>query len=107
MGAKIRKQIYIEADQESRLKQLARLTNLSEAEIIRRAIDQRTQSLGSKRRNLAAWQSERTFIQQLIAAGPVAGFGAVSSAFSRQHRRQCLYLVAVTWGGNGRFAADL
>ncbi len=70
MGTKIRKQIYIEADQESRLKQLASLTNLSEAEIIRQAIDQRTQSLGSKRRNLAAWQSERAFIQQLIDAGP-------------------------------------
>lgn len=71
MGTKIRKQIYIEADQDSRLKQLASLTNLSEAEIIRQAIDQRTQSLGSKRRNLAAWQSERAFIQQLSDAGPV------------------------------------
>lgn len=59
-------------DQEAHLKQLASLTNLSEAEIIRQAIDQRTQSLGIKRRNLAAWESERAFIQQLIDTGPVS-----------------------------------
>lgn len=73
MGTKIRKQIYIEPDQETRLKQLASLTNLSEAEIIRQAIDQRTQSLGIKRRNLAAWEAERAFIRQLIDEGSVAG----------------------------------
>ena len=72
MGTKIRKQIYIESDQEARLKQLASLTNLSEAEIIRQAIDQRTQSFRVNRRNLTAWESERAFIQQLINAGPVS-----------------------------------
>lgn len=73
MGTKIRKQIYIEPDQEARLKQLANLTRLSEAEIIRQAIDQRTRSFRVNRRNLAAWKSERAFIQQLINAGPVPG----------------------------------
>lgn len=73
MGIKIRKQIYIKPDQEVRLKQLASLTNLSEAEIIRQAIDQRTKSYRINRRNLAAWESERAFIQQLISANPVSG----------------------------------
>jgi hypothetical protein len=73
MGTKIRKQIYIETEQESRLKQLASLTGLSEAEIIRQAIDQRTQTAHTRRRNLAAWESERAFIQKLMDAGPISG----------------------------------
>ena len=73
MGTKIRKQIYIESDQEARLKQLASLTKLSEAEIIRQAIDQHTQSFRVNRRNLTAWESERAFIQQLIDSDPVSG----------------------------------
>ncbi len=39
MVSKIRKQIYIEAEQDNLLKESARRTGLSEAEIIRRAID--------------------------------------------------------------------
>ncbi len=39
MASKVRKQIYIDPDQESTLKQLAKDTGISEAEIIRQAID--------------------------------------------------------------------
>ncbi len=39
MPSKIRKQIYINPDQEERLKQIAAKTGESEASIIRRAID--------------------------------------------------------------------
>lgn len=39
MVSKIRQQIYIEAEQDNLLKESARRTGLSEAEIIRRAID--------------------------------------------------------------------
>ncbi|WP_228008415.1 CopG family transcriptional regulator [Microcystis aeruginosa] len=45
MVSKIRKQIYIEAEQNNLLKEKARQTGLSEAEIIRQAIDQHIISL--------------------------------------------------------------
>lgn len=39
MKQMVRKQIYIQKDQEARLKKVAELTRLSEAEIIRRALE--------------------------------------------------------------------
>ncbi|MFQ5614367.1 MAG: CopG family transcriptional regulator [Anaerolineae bacterium] len=71
MATKIRKQIYIEPDQEARLKQLAGALGLTEAEIIRQAIDRQTRQFRPARRNLKAWEAERAFIMQLIQQGPV------------------------------------
>ena len=48
-------------------------TGISEAEIIRQAIDRYAQSLHSPRRDLSAWERLRSRIGQLIAQGPVAG----------------------------------
>lgn len=73
MGNKIRKQIYIAAEQEEKLKQLAILTNLSEAEIIRQALDKHTAIYHLTTRNLVAWDAERAFLESLIAAGPIPG----------------------------------
>lgn len=42
MALKMRKQIYIEPEQENLLKQLAQQAGLSEAELIRRALEQQS-----------------------------------------------------------------
>jgi hypothetical protein len=83
MGVKIRKQIYIEPQQEATLKRLARETGLSEAEFIRQAIDRQAQLLRPSRRNLAAREQERAFIHGLIQQGVVTG--------SRTWRREELH----------------
>ncbi|GAB4565242.1 MAG: ribbon-helix-helix domain-containing protein [Anaerolineae bacterium] len=73
MATKVRKQVYIEPHQEAILKRLAKEQGITEAEIIRRAIDQHTRVLRIPRRDLAAWEQERAFILGLIAQGPVPG----------------------------------
>jgi hypothetical protein len=70
---KIRKQIYLEPNQELILKQLAKKTGMAEAEIIRQAIDRHTKVLRFPRRDLAGWEKERAFIVRLIKQGPIAG----------------------------------
>ena len=71
MTAKVRKQIYLDHSQDKRLKQLASSSGVSEAEVIRQALDQYAiaQPL---RRDLKAWQAEAAFIEGLIALGPVS-----------------------------------
>ncbi len=69
----VRKQIYIEQEQERLLKRLSEELRKPEAEIIRQAIDAQTRSTYLIQRDLKAWEEERKFIQGLIAAGPVPG----------------------------------
>lgn len=83
MATMIRKQIYIESAQERRLKQLAAATGLTEAEIIRRALDQQLLSLRISQPNLSAWEQELAFIDSLIEQGPLPG--------RRSWRRDDLY----------------
>jgi predicted DNA-binding protein len=83
MSTKVRKQIYIEAEQEAVLKRLAKETGISEAEIIRQAIDRYAQSLQYPRRDFSAWERMRSRIGQLIALGSVPG--------GRTWRREDLY----------------
>ncbi|RMD66035.1 hypothetical protein D6833_02000 [Candidatus Parcubacteria bacterium] len=83
MATKVRKQVYIEPRQEAILKQLGKEQGLTEAEIIRRAIDQFTRALHFPWRDLAAWEKERAFILRLIEEGPVPG--------KRTWRREDLY----------------
>jgi len=73
MATKVRKQIYIEPHQEAILKRLSRERGVTEAEIIRRAIEEHTSTLRLPRRDLRAWEAERTFIQSLIRQGPIPG----------------------------------
>jgi len=73
MTTKVRKQIYLDRDQELQLKRLALASGLSEAEIIRRALDSRLSEAKVQRPNLTAWLRERDFIRQLISAGPIEG----------------------------------
>ena len=69
MAIKIRKQIYIEADQNTILKRLSKERGMPEAEIIREAITQHVQGHRARRRDLRAWEAERDFIEQLSAQG--------------------------------------
>ena len=66
MATMIRKQIYLEAEQDALLKRLAGETGQSEAELIRQAIDRQMRLMRPSRRDLRAWEAERTFVQQLI-----------------------------------------
>lgn len=71
--SKVRKQIYVEADQEAMLKRLSQQTGLSEAEIIRQAVDLHMRQLRFSRRDWQAWEQERAFIEHLMQQGAVAG----------------------------------
>lgn len=73
MTGKVRKQIYIESYQETMLKQLVKETGISEAEIIRQAIDQHTRLFQLPKRDRSAWEKERLFISNLIQQGPIPG----------------------------------
>ena len=73
MAVKIRKQIYIEPHQDALLKRLASELKVTEAEIIRQAIDRHTRFLRFPKRDLSAWEREKSFITRLIQQGPVPG----------------------------------
>jgi hypothetical protein len=73
MVTKVRKQIYIEAEQEIALKNLSATLGVSEAEIIRQAISSRAQRFRKPRRDMGAWAAELEFIHGLIEEGPAKG----------------------------------
>ena len=73
MVTKVRKQIYIDPDQDVLLKRLAKETGATEAEIIRQAINSHTRLFRFPKRDLTAWENERVFIANLIEQGSVAG----------------------------------
>lgn len=83
MAPKVRKQIYLDPEQEAILKQVAKDTGVSEAEVIRQAIERYSKALTYPQRDLSAWEQERAFIQKLIDRGPVSG--------KRTWRREDLY----------------
>jgi len=60
----VRKQIYIEAEQEGYLKRRAEALGISEAEIIRRKLKEPERPGISKPRNPKAWQEELAFIKR-------------------------------------------
>ena len=73
MSVMVRKQVYIEPQQDDMLKQAAAETGMTESEIIRNAIDLWGESEGKQRRAQEAWEQARTFIEALRAKGPVPG----------------------------------
>ncbi len=66
MSRMVRKQIYIEPRQEQLLKRRSRELAISEAEVVRRAIDQisRISPVASSDLRLRAWEEEKAFIEQ-------------------------------------------
>jgi hypothetical protein len=73
MSRMVRKQIYIESCQHSILKQQARNLGVTEAEIIRRAIDHQMAFVRLDIRDLKAWEQEKAFISKRMAKGPAQG----------------------------------
>jgi hypothetical protein len=71
--SKIRKQIYIESHQEELLKATAQSTGVSEAEIIRQAINQHIGLVNVTRKDLTAWEAEKAFIKTLKQRPPLPG----------------------------------
>ena len=73
MAQMIRKQVYIEPLQNVNLKKQAKKLGITEAEIVRRAIDRQMALLVPGLRDPSAWQREKAFIAQRIAGKPLSG----------------------------------
>jgi hypothetical protein len=69
----VRKQVYIEPRQDKLLKQWAKETDRSEAEILRQALDHWLESERRRREAEAAWKEVLSFAQERAAHGPVPG----------------------------------
>ena len=61
MGTKVRKQLYIEPDQEALLKRLSRELKVTEAELVRRALANLS-AVAQPIKDLEAWEREKEFI---------------------------------------------
>ena len=83
MAQMIRKQVYIEPLQDAILKKRARMLGITEAEVIRRAIDGQTAFLSPGIRDLEAWEREKVFIAKRMADGSLPG--------GRTYRREEAY----------------
>ena len=86
MTQMVRKQIYIYKRQQATLRRLAKARNLSEAEIIRQAIDQQAsgENMLHFRPDSYAWEKARKFMLTLHAQGPLLNR-------SHQWKREDLY----------------
>jgi len=73
MPRMIRKQIYIESRQNTTLKQQAKALGITEAEVIRLAIDRQMALVRLNVRDLKAWEREKTFIAKRMAKGRAPG----------------------------------
>jgi hypothetical protein len=68
MSRMVRKQIYIEAEQAALLKQRAKELGMSEADLIRRCIDQLITGSAALPLDASAWRDEFTFVRQRARA---------------------------------------
>jgi Arc/MetJ-type ribon-helix-helix transcriptional regulator len=75
MSQLVRKQVYIEPRHETILKRATAETGLSEAEIIRQAIDLWQEQVAERQRARQLWSKERAFIESWVAQGAVSGEG--------------------------------
>lgn len=83
MAQMIRKQVYIEPSQDATLKKQASMLDITEAEVIRRAIDRQMAFLIPGVRDLSAWEREKSFITERMSGKRVPG--------SRKFRREEAY----------------
>ena len=83
MPRMIRKQIYIESGQDNSLKKQARNLGVTQAEVIRQAIDRQMSSVRLSIQDLKAWEREKAFIAKRIAKGRAPG--------GRQWKREDAY----------------
>lgn len=73
MSTMVRKQVYIEPEQDELLKQWAEETGKTEAEIFRQALDRWLASEQQRREADAAWKQVLAFAQERTAPGPIPG----------------------------------
>lgn len=73
MENKVRKQIYLEPQQNELLKQVSERMGVSEAEVIRQALDGHARRVRIPLRRMTAWEREKAFIQSWIDQGAVPG----------------------------------
>ncbi len=83
MAQMIRKQVYIEPMQDTILKKRSCMLGITEAEVIRRAIDTPVVLMHSGLRDQEAWKREKAFVAERMAGGPVSG--------GRKFRREDAY----------------
>lgn len=69
----IRKQIYLRADQDRRLKQLAQALGVSEAELIRQSVDRAVLGAVPPTPDLTAWRAEARFARSRQRKGRLEG----------------------------------
>jgi hypothetical protein len=67
MTRMVRKQIYIQLEQERLLKRRARELGVSESDIVRRGIDQVSRSTARRPVDPAAWEEAQRFIEKRLA----------------------------------------
>ncbi len=79
----IRKQVYIEPMQDTVLKKRSRMLGITEAEVIRRAIDTQVVLMHSGLRDQEAWEREKAFIAERMVGDHVSG--------GRKFRREDAY----------------
>lgn len=97
MSQLVRKQIYIKKTQDAALKRRAKIQGVSEAELIRQAIDRHlAQAAATKplRPDQDAWEAALKFMKELHALGPLPHQGrtwiredAYEERMSRYERR--------------------
>jgi hypothetical protein len=68
----IRKQVYIEPVQDTSLKKQAKRLRITEAEVIRQAIDRQMALLVPGVRDPSAWEREKAFIAERMAGKPLS-----------------------------------
>ena len=73
MAKMVRKQLYITHAQERALKRIVRESGVTEAEVIRRALESHSQAGLPQHHDPRAWEDERAFIREWIGQGPVEG----------------------------------
>jgi len=73
MGRMKRKQVYLEVEQDRRLRGLARRRGRTESELIREGIDRVLATPPLPTRDSKAWKEELAFIDRLTRLGPVEG----------------------------------
>jgi hypothetical protein len=83
MGTKIRKEIYIEPEQDALLKLMVQDTGLPESTIIQQALDRQAQAMGLSKPDTTAWEREEAFIREFVKRQP--------SASTRAWKREDLY----------------
>ena len=85
----VRKQIYLEDRQETRLKRLARELGVSEAAVIRQSLDRGLSLTTVSARNPRAWETVKACIHRRLRKGPL--LSNPPSLRKRGWRREDLY----------------